>query len=72
MMLLAVIHQGNLDIILDVVTNLERSFLEAKPFSAGRCGKRSRGGRWGDAGALRAPGPARVEGLPTWPNCCHG
>ncbi|GFR41860.1 hypothetical protein Agub_g2641, partial [Astrephomene gubernaculifera] len=28
--------KGNLDILVDVVTNLERSFLEAKPFSAGR------------------------------------
>ncbi|KAG2486084.1 hypothetical protein HYH03_015287 [Edaphochlamys debaryana] len=28
--------KGNLDILVDVVTNLERAFLEAKPFSAGR------------------------------------
>ncbi|GIM04690.1 hypothetical protein Vretimale_9187, partial [Volvox reticuliferus] len=28
--------KGNLDILVDVVTNLERGFLEAKPFSAGR------------------------------------
>ncbi|KAG2427450.1 hypothetical protein HXX76_012386 [Chlamydomonas incerta] len=28
--------KGNLDILVDVVTNLDRSFLEAKPFSAGR------------------------------------
>ncbi|EFJ47014.1 hypothetical protein VOLCADRAFT_92554 [Volvox carteri f. nagariensis] len=28
--------KGNLDILVDVVTNLERSFIEAKPFSAGR------------------------------------
>lgn len=42
-------YQGNLDIILDVVTNLERSFLEAKPFSAGRFVRRAYQGRDGDS-----------------------